>query len=170
VKTICGSDEPHLYPVISFAYHNEQVRVDEVQRVIVYNSYTPCLWLHQQWLTLMHSCITATNMVYYCLPRRHNGGGGICLHSFIILAIKWRSEVNSMPWPLYPKGRIPYPLSKRLGGPTASLDILEERRIACLYWGPKPVSCSLQHSRYSSLRPLSEQRQAISTPCRVLYV
>jgi len=84
-------------------------------------------------------------------PWRHNGGEGVCLHSFLILAIKWRSEVNSTPWPLYPQGRIPYPLSKRLDGPTACLDILEKRRIVCLYWGPKPVSCSLQHSHYKSL-------------------
>jgi hypothetical protein len=38
---MCGSGEPHPYPVISFTYCNEQVRADEVQRVIVYNSYTP---------------------------------------------------------------------------------------------------------------------------------
>jgi len=44
---MCGSDEPHPYPVRSFTSRNEQVRADEVQRVIMYNSYTPCLWLHQ---------------------------------------------------------------------------------------------------------------------------
>ena len=44
---MCGSDEPHPYPVRSFTYRNEQVRADEVQRVIMYNSYTSCLWSHQ---------------------------------------------------------------------------------------------------------------------------
>jgi len=33
-----GSDETHPYPVRSFAYRNEQVRADEVQIKIVYNS------------------------------------------------------------------------------------------------------------------------------------
>jgi len=37
VKTICGSDEPHPNPVRSFTCRKEQVRADEVQRVIVYN-------------------------------------------------------------------------------------------------------------------------------------
>ena len=32
---MCGSDEPHSYPVRSFTYRTEQVRADEVQRVIV---------------------------------------------------------------------------------------------------------------------------------------
>jgi hypothetical protein len=31
VNTICGSDEPHPYPVRSFTYLNEQVRPNEVQ-------------------------------------------------------------------------------------------------------------------------------------------
>jgi len=35
---MCGSDEPHLYPVRSFTYRNEQVRADEVQMEIVYTS------------------------------------------------------------------------------------------------------------------------------------
>jgi len=35
---MCGSDEPHPYPVRSFAYRNEQVRADEVQMKIVHNS------------------------------------------------------------------------------------------------------------------------------------
>ena len=35
--TVCGSDEPHSYPVRSFTYRIEQVRADEVQRVIVYS-------------------------------------------------------------------------------------------------------------------------------------
>jgi len=33
---MCGSDEPHPYPVRSFTYRTAQVRADEVQRVIVY--------------------------------------------------------------------------------------------------------------------------------------
>jgi hypothetical protein len=45
---MCGSDEPHSYPVRSFTYRNEQVRAEKVQRVIMYNFYTPCLWLHQK--------------------------------------------------------------------------------------------------------------------------
>jgi len=49
--------------------------------------------------------------------RRHNGRGVVQLHSFLTLAIKWRSVVNSTPWPLYPQRRIsPYPFNKRLGG------------------------------------------------------
>jgi hypothetical protein len=35
---MCGSNEPHLYPVRSFTYRNEQVRADEVQMEIVYTS------------------------------------------------------------------------------------------------------------------------------------
>jgi len=33
-----GSDKPHPYAVRSFAYRTEQVRVNEVQKVIVYNT------------------------------------------------------------------------------------------------------------------------------------
>jgi hypothetical protein len=36
MKNVCGSDEPHPYPVRSFTYCNQQVRANEVQRVIVY--------------------------------------------------------------------------------------------------------------------------------------
>jgi len=36
VNTMCGSDEHHPYPVRSFTYRNEQVRSDEVQKVILY--------------------------------------------------------------------------------------------------------------------------------------
>ena len=36
VKTMCGSDEPHPYPLRRFNYCNEQVRANEVQRVIVH--------------------------------------------------------------------------------------------------------------------------------------
>ena len=32
---MCGSDETHPYPVRNFTYRNEQVRSDEVQKVIV---------------------------------------------------------------------------------------------------------------------------------------
>ena len=35
---MCGTDEPHPYPVRSFAYLNEQVRANEPQRVIVYSA------------------------------------------------------------------------------------------------------------------------------------
>jgi len=34
---MCGSDEPHLYSAKSVTYHNEQVRANEVQRVIMWN-------------------------------------------------------------------------------------------------------------------------------------
>jgi len=66
------------------------------------------------------------------------------------------SSTHSLPWPLNgeewstphpglftPREESPYPLNKRLGGPTACLDISEKREIACPYWGPKSVSCSL---------------------------
>jgi hypothetical protein len=33
---MCGSSEPHPYPVRIFTCHMEQARADEVQRVIVY--------------------------------------------------------------------------------------------------------------------------------------
>jgi hypothetical protein len=33
---MCGSEETHPYTVRRFSYHNEQARVDEVKRVIVY--------------------------------------------------------------------------------------------------------------------------------------
>jgi len=36
MKTMCGSDEPHPYPVTSFTYCNQKVRANEVQRMIVY--------------------------------------------------------------------------------------------------------------------------------------
>jgi hypothetical protein len=38
MKIMCGSDEPHPYPVRSFTYRTEQVRANEVQRVIVYST------------------------------------------------------------------------------------------------------------------------------------
>ena len=37
---MCGSDEPHPYPIRSFTYHVEQARAEEVQKVIVYIVYT----------------------------------------------------------------------------------------------------------------------------------
>ena len=43
MKTMCGSDEPHLYPVRSSTYRKEQVRADEVQRVIVYKMFISSL-------------------------------------------------------------------------------------------------------------------------------
>jgi hypothetical protein len=36
MKTMCGSDEPHSYPVRRFTYCNQQVRANEVQRVMMY--------------------------------------------------------------------------------------------------------------------------------------
>jgi hypothetical protein len=38
MKTVCGSDEPHPYPVGSFFYRNAQVKADEVQLKILYYS------------------------------------------------------------------------------------------------------------------------------------
>jgi len=43
MKTMCGSDELHPYPVRSFAYRTEQVRANEVQRVTVYSTQKVCL-------------------------------------------------------------------------------------------------------------------------------
>ena len=37
---MCGSNEPHLYPLRNFTYHTEQARIDEVQRVVMYIVYT----------------------------------------------------------------------------------------------------------------------------------
>ena len=34
---MCGSDEPHPYPLRSFTYRTEQVKANEVQMVIVYS-------------------------------------------------------------------------------------------------------------------------------------
>ena len=34
---MCGSDEPHSYPVRSFSYRKKQVRANEVQRVSEYS-------------------------------------------------------------------------------------------------------------------------------------
>jgi hypothetical protein len=39
VKTVCGTDEPHPYPVRRFTYSTQQVRADEIQRVIVYSVF-----------------------------------------------------------------------------------------------------------------------------------
>jgi hypothetical protein len=39
VKTVCGSDEPHPYPVRSSTYLDEQARANEVQRVILYSTF-----------------------------------------------------------------------------------------------------------------------------------
>jgi len=35
---MCGSDEPHPYPVRSFTHPNEQVRANEIQKVIAYSA------------------------------------------------------------------------------------------------------------------------------------
>jgi len=40
VKTVCGSDESHPYPVRSFTYRSEQARANKLHRVIVYFMYT----------------------------------------------------------------------------------------------------------------------------------
>jgi len=54
----------------------------------------------------VESCIKESCLIQ---AMKHNGGEGVWLHSYLTLAIKWRSEVNSMPWLLYPQGRIPVP-------------------------------------------------------------
>jgi len=46
---------------------------------------------------------------------RHNGGAEVQLHSFLTLTTKLRWAVNSMPWPLYPQGRIPIPSEYEAG-------------------------------------------------------
>jgi len=40
VKTVCGSDESHPYPVRSFNYRTEQARANDVHRAIVYKTET----------------------------------------------------------------------------------------------------------------------------------
>jgi len=47
--------------------------------------------------------------VVLSMAGRHNGWAEVQLHSSLTLATKWRRMVNSMPWPLYPQGRIPVP-------------------------------------------------------------
>ena len=37
MKTVCGSDEPHPYPIRSFTYRTEHIKADEVQTVTMYN-------------------------------------------------------------------------------------------------------------------------------------
>jgi len=41
MKNMCGSDEPHPYPVRGFVYRTEHIRANEIQRVIVY-AVLPC--------------------------------------------------------------------------------------------------------------------------------
>jgi len=43
VKTMCGSDESHPHSVTCFTHRIEQVREDDVQRVIVYGRYNVTL-------------------------------------------------------------------------------------------------------------------------------
>ena len=63
-----------------------------------------------------------------------------------------------------------YPLNKRLGGPTACLDISEKRKITWIYWGPKSVSCSLQHSHYSSFcHTQTSNQQTLHIPVCIMY-
>ena len=112
--------------------------------------------------------------VILCLPWRHNGGAEVQLHSFLTLATKWRRVVNSMPWPLYPKEESPYPLNKRLGGPTSCPDrsgqVRSKRKIACLYWGPKPISCIVTFSQTTQWTMTSNQHTLHSPVCiMVLY-
>jgi hypothetical protein len=109
-----------------------------------------------EWLTLMHSCIIATNMAYYNLllwnpvlrkvvlsiPWRHNGGAKVQLHSFLILATIWRWVINYIPWPLHPMEESTYSLSKRLGDPTACLGIAEKRKITGVQT-PYFAACSI---------------------------
>ena len=48
MKTMWGSDEHHPYPLRSFTYPNEQVRANEVQRVIVYSARSSSVGKHEE--------------------------------------------------------------------------------------------------------------------------
>jgi hypothetical protein len=78
------------------------------------------------------------------MPWRHNGGAEVQLHSFLTLTLKKSGQLHALA--TLPPGKNPCTLC-----PTTCLDISEKRKITRIYWGRKPVSCSLQHSHYSSL-------------------
>jgi hypothetical protein len=75
-----------------------------------------------EWLTLRHSCITATNMACYSLPLwnpvlrkvvlpipwRHNGGAEVQLHSFLTLTLEKSGQLHA-PATL-PPGKNPHTL------------------------------------------------------------
>jgi len=44
---MCGSVEPHAYPVRTFTYLNEQFRANEVQRLIVYSALRGSVGKHE---------------------------------------------------------------------------------------------------------------------------
>jgi len=77
-----------------------------------------------------------------------------------------------MPWPLYPQGRILYPLSKRLGGPTACLDIREESHVSTgvqnLYLAAYSI-VTIAHSDHSVNKDYQSAHTAESCMYNVLY-
>jgi len=106
----------------------------------------------------VESCIKESCLIH---ATKDNGGAEVQLHSFLTLATKWRRVVNSTPQSLYHQGITPYPLNKRLGGPTTCLDISKKRKIACLYWGPKPVI--LQHVAVTIAHSFTQTGQQTKT-------
>jgi hypothetical protein len=60
-------------------------------------------------------------------------------HIALNLVARWESEVNLMHQWLHPRVGTLVPLNRLLVG----LDILEKRKISCLYWNLKPGLSSL---------------------------
>jgi len=78
VKTVCGSDEPHPYPVRSFTYRTEQVRANEVQTEIVYklNRSINSEWANFWVVPLLHS--SSDIYTFSTLLYKHSGSSSVC--------------------------------------------------------------------------------------------
>jgi hypothetical protein len=105
------------------------------------------------------------------MPQRHNGGAEVQLHSFLTLATKWRRVVNSTP---QPREESLYPLNKKLGGPTACLDISEKKKshvstgVLNLYLAAcSSHNSSLFHSDRSA--KTSNQHTLLQSPVCIMY-
>jgi hypothetical protein len=54
--------------------------------------------------------------------------------------------VSFTPWLLYPQGdSLWYTLDRRLGGPSAILDVVVKRKIPSLHWESNPRTPDIQH-------------------------
>ena len=96
MKTVCGSDEPHPYPVRSFTYCNEQVRAVEVQRVIMYNSFqftTVFRAIHKPDWSRPTRLAPLLHKIMFCLGLSYVKGGDILGHNKHVLSMKTKCQV-----------------------------------------------------------------------------
>jgi len=98
------------------------------------------------------------------MPCRHNGGAGVQLHSFLTLATKCRTVVNSTPWPLYPQGRIPVPFVPQ---PNWTFQRREKSHVSTGVRNPYLAACSIVTIAHSVTQ--DSNQHTLQSPVCIMY-